>query len=126
MRQARAYTSWYSCPIESPQTRKPITIVTEAARTLFDVVPNRSRTRLAVAPSRFMCAIRRSANAFSSPSARLKIAMMTSAVGKHRQRDVGGRRRTRVPARLEVAAKPEQREAAEARVGASTQPIDHG
>jgi hypothetical protein len=54
--------------------------VNEAGR-LFDVVPNGSRTRLAVGPSRFMCEIRRSENAFSFPVARLKTAMMTSAVG---------------------------------------------
>ena len=65
----------------SPQIRKPTTIVTDAARRLFEVVPKRSWTRLAVAPSSFMCEIRRSANALSSPLARLKSAMMTSAVG---------------------------------------------
>ena len=81
IRQERAYTSWYSCPIESPQIRKPITTVNEAARRLSDVVPNRSWTRLAVGPSRFMCEIRRSANVFSFPVAWLKTATMTSAAG---------------------------------------------
>ena len=64
-----------------PQIRKPITTVTEAASTLFEVVPKSPWTRLAVAPSRFMCVTRRSANAFSSPLAKLKNAMMTSAAG---------------------------------------------
>ena len=42
---------------------------------------------------------------------------------EHRQRDVARRRGARVPARLEVAAKPEEREPGEARVGPATQPI---
>ena len=36
---------------------------------------------LAVAPSSFMCVTMRSANAFSSPLARLKMPMKTSAAG---------------------------------------------
>ena len=64
-----------------PQIRKPITTATDAAATLFAVVPNRSWTMLAVAPSSFMCVITRSANAFSSPLARFKMPMMTSAAG---------------------------------------------
>ena len=67
--------------MEIPQSRKLTTTVTDAATTLSDVVPNRSRTMFAVAPSRFMWVITRSANALSSPLARLKNATMTSAAG---------------------------------------------
>ena len=72
-----------------------------------------------------MCVIRRSANAFSSPGRQVEERDDDERRGKHRQRDVGGRRRTRVAARLEVAAKPEQREPGEARVGPPAQPIPH-
>ena len=79
MRQTRL-GSWSSWPIASPQSRK--TIVSVAASRLLEVVPNRSWTRFAVVPSSFMYLIRRSANAFSLPFARLKNATITSAVGR--------------------------------------------